>query len=71
MPAGLAAERRDMQMPPDKSKKGIHVLGRNAFQGRIAANRAVGVERSAERHQAGMEAGLAALATPGVETERA
>jgi hypothetical protein len=46
------------------------MLGRNALQRGIAANGAVGVERSAERYQAGVEAGFAALATPGVEAER-
>jgi len=47
------------------------MFGRDALQGGIAADGAVGVERIAERHQPGVESGLAALATPGVETERA
>jgi len=47
------------------------VFGRNALQREIAADRAVGVERIAERHQPGMEAGTTALATPGVDTENA
>ena len=71
VPARLAAERRNMQVPPDKPKQGVHVFGRNAFQCGIAADRAVSVERIAERHQPGVEASLAALTTPGVETERA
>ena len=45
------------------------MFGRNAFQSGIAADRAVGVERTAERHQSGVESGMASLATPGVEAD--
>jgi hypothetical protein len=45
------------------------VFGRDALQGGIAADRAVGVERIAERHQPGVEAGMASLATPRVNAQ--
>jgi hypothetical protein len=45
------------------------MFGRDALQSGIAANRAVGVERTAQRHQAGVEPGMASLATPGVEPD--
>ena len=71
MPAGFAAKRRNVQIPPDKSKSRIHVFGCNPFQGGIAADRAVGVKRSTKRHRPGTEAGPATLATPRVEAESA
>jgi hypothetical protein len=45
------------------------MYGRDALQSRIAANRAVGVERIAERHQTGVESGMASLATPRVNAK--
>jgi hypothetical protein len=71
VPAGFAAKRRNVQIPPEESKQGVHVFGRDALQGGIAANRAVRVDGIAERHQPGMEAGTTALATPGVNAENA
>jgi hypothetical protein len=47
------------------------VFGRNALQGGIAADRAVGMERIAQRHQAGVKARSTALATPRVDAKRA
>jgi hypothetical protein len=47
------------------------MFGRDALQGGIPADRAVGMERTAERHQPGTEAGITALATPRVDTENA
>jgi hypothetical protein len=44
MPAGFATKRGYVQVSPEKSKHGVHMFGRNAFQGKIAANRAVGVK---------------------------
>ena len=69
IPAGLAAERWYVQIPPDNPKQGVHVFRRNALQSGIAADRTVGVERIAERHQSGVEAGMASLTTPGVEAD--
>jgi hypothetical protein len=45
------------------------MFGRNALQGGIAADRAVGVERTAERHQSSVEASMASMATPGIEAD--
>jgi hypothetical protein len=42
------------------------MFGRNALHGGIAADRAMGAQRVTQRHQAGVEARPAALATPGV-----
>lgn len=47
------------------------MFGRDALQSKIAADRAVGVERIAERHQPGVKTRFAALATPGVDTDDA
>jgi hypothetical protein len=69
IPAGSAAERRNMQIPPDNPKQGVHMFGRDALQRGIAANRAMGVERIAERHQSRVESGMASLATPRVQPE--
>jgi hypothetical protein len=44
VPAGFAAKRRNVQIPPEESKQGVHVFGRDALQGGIPANRAVRVE---------------------------
>jgi len=68
MPARFAAKRRDAQISPHKSEQRVHVFGRNALQGEIPADRAVGVERIAQRHQPGVETGSTTLATPGVDT---
>ena len=45
------------------------MFGRDALQGGIAADRAVGVERTAQRHQSRVESGMASLATPRVQTD--
>lgn len=47
MPAWFAAKGRNMQIAPNKPKRGVHVLGRNALERRIAADGAMGVERIA------------------------
>jgi len=69
MPARFAAKGRNAQVSPDESKHGVHMFRRNALKGQIAANRTVGVERIAERHQPGVEARTATLAAPGVDTD--
>ena len=69
MPARSAAKSGNAQISPDESKRGVHVFGRNALQGKIPANRAVSVERIAQRHQPGVEAGPATLAAPWVNTD--
>jgi hypothetical protein len=71
IPAGFAAKGRNVQIPPDKPEKGVYMFGRNPLQSGIAADRAVGVERIAQRHQPGVEACSTALTTPGVDTEGA
>ena len=71
MPARFAAKRRNVQLPPDKSKQGVYVFGRNPLQGEIAADWAMGVERITEGHQPGVETRSAALATPGVDAKSA
>jgi hypothetical protein len=48
VPAGFATKRGNVQIPPNKSKEGVHVFGRNALQGGIAADRAMGAERVTE-----------------------
>jgi len=45
------------------------MYGRDALQGRIAADRAVGVERTAERHQSCVESRMASLATPRIQAD--
>lgn len=50
---------------------GIHVLGGDAFQFRIAANGAMRVERIAQGHQARVKTRFAAFATPGIDTKYA
>ena len=47
------------------------MFGRDALQCGIPADRAVGVERTAERHQSSVESRMASLATPGVEANGA
>ena len=71
VPARVAAERRDAQIPPEKSEDGVHVFRRDALQSKIAANRAMGVERIAQRHQPGVEPRSTALATPRIDTNGA
>ena len=71
MPAGFAAKRRNVQIPPDNPKQSVHVFRRDALQGGIAADWAVGVERTAERHQSRVESGMASMATPRVQADYA
>src|SRR5690242_889724 len=69
IPAGFTAKRRNAQIAPDNPKKGVHVFRRDALQCGVPADRAVGVERTAERHQSRMESRMASLATPGVQAD--
>ena len=71
MPAGCAAKCRNMKIPPEKSKRGVYVFGRNSLQREIAADWAMGAERVTQRHQPGVEARSTTFATPGVDAKSA
>ena len=68
MAAGFAAKRRNAQISPHESEHRVDVFRRNALQGKIPADRAMGVERIRPGHQPGVETGSTTLTTPGVDT---
>jgi len=69
--AGLAPESGDVKESPEERKRSGDVLGRDPLQVRIATPGTACVERIAEGDGAGVEARLAAEATPGVNSKKA
>ena|SRR5271165_3842009 len=71
MAAGLAAVGREVKETPQKRERRVNVFSRDALQFRIAAERAVGVQRLVERHEPGIKACLALAASPRKYTDPA
>ena len=69
--AGIAAKRRNPQHLPHKRGKRFHVVARNTLQINVPANSAVRVEGMTQRHGPRVKARFAALASPGIDTNRA
>src|ERR1700730_4946694 len=71
VPARLTAKCWNVQKAPQEAQGARNIIGGDPHQLQVSADRAMSVERMAKRHQASVEAALAVMATPWIDTQQA